>query len=255
MGSLLQISDRDHFVATYSPHWESHMVNPAGHLASGGLGIMKFSMGTSPCSSLLTLPLCNGLGGLTWHSWVSRATWFSSFVTLKATTITEIIILGHSPVSVFRNNSKRRTSCNTVFSPKGYRKMISGLYLVYPAPNVIVHLFGFDWNSGFAKMWWLEASSHHAVITELVDMRDKIVKMTTEINSHIIILCTVSITTSRVLNLAVLWTIQPAWPSWCPQGLLVRPETNVCVCLKLKLVIYNRDIIYIYIYIHHRVWA
>jgi len=41
-----------------------------------------------------------------------------------------------------------------IVSPKGSRKMISGLYPVYQAPNGSVHLFRFDWNSGFAKIWW-----------------------------------------------------------------------------------------------------
>ena len=25
---------------------------------------------------------------------------------------------------------------------------------MYPAPNSVVGLFRFDWNSGFAKIWW-----------------------------------------------------------------------------------------------------
>ena len=39
------------------------------------------------------------------------------------------------------------------------RKMISGWYSVYPAPNGVPCLFRFDGNSGFAKSWWLYESA------------------------------------------------------------------------------------------------
>ena len=30
---------------------------------------------------------------------------------------------------------------------------------VYPAPNYVAHLFGFDWNSGLAMIWWPDEST------------------------------------------------------------------------------------------------
>ena len=47
-------------------------------------------------------------------------------------------------------------SMKKTFLPRNRsRKMISGWYSVYPAPNGVARLFRFDGNSGFAKSWWL----------------------------------------------------------------------------------------------------
>ena len=43
---------------------------------------------------------------------------------------------------------------NTHMSPTGPRKMISGWYSVYPAPNGFAWFVRFDFNSRFAMIWW-----------------------------------------------------------------------------------------------------
>jgi len=62
--------------------------------------------------------------------------------------------------------------------------------LVYPAPNGAAHLFGFDWNSGFARIWWLDESNHQAMTTELINICRKYEMKLTEINNQKIIICT-----------------------------------------------------------------
>ena len=55
----------------------------------------------------------------------------------------------------FNTGSTKKT-----FLPRNRsRKMISGWYSVYPAPNGVARLFRFDRNSGFAKIWWLYEST------------------------------------------------------------------------------------------------
>ena len=43
----------------------------------------------------------------------------------------------------------------TFFPRNRSRKMISGWYSVYPAPNGVARLFRFGGDSGFVKIWWL----------------------------------------------------------------------------------------------------
>ena len=47
----------------------------------------------------------------------------------------------------------------TVLPRNRSRKMISGWYSVYPAPNGVAGLFRFGGDSGFANIWWLYEST------------------------------------------------------------------------------------------------
>jgi len=52
------------------------------------------------------------------------------------------------------------SSMKKTFLPRNRsRKIISGWYSVYPAPNGVARLFRFDGNSGFAKIRWLYEST------------------------------------------------------------------------------------------------